>query len=95
MVAETASAGSAGILVFPNPVRDRISLYFNLKNPGRVRIVITDLMGHRILDEELIRESEGDQFIEFGLGKQVPGFYVLQLFQNDRIIGRESVIIAR
>ncbi|MFZ2338616.1 MAG: CotH kinase family protein [Bacteroidales bacterium] len=95
MIAENASAGSAGILVFPNPVRDRISLYFHLKNPGRVRIVMTDLMGHRIMDDELIRESEGDQYIEFSLGKQVPGFYVLQLFQNDRIIGRGSVIIAR
>ena len=95
MVAETASAGSAGILVFPNPVHDRLSIYFHLKNPGRIRVVLTDLMGHRIIDDELMRESEGDQYIEFDLGKQVPGFYVLQLFQNDRIIGRESVIIAR
>ena len=95
MVAETASAGSAGILVFPNPVHDRLSMYFHLKNPGRIRVVLTDLMGHRIIDDELMRESEGDQYIEFDLGKQVPGFYVLQLFQNDRIIGRESVIIAR
>lgn len=95
MLSESASAGSAGILVFPNPVRDRISLYFNIKNPGRVRIVLTDMMGHRIIDDELIRESEGDQYIEFSLGKQVPGFYVLQLFQNNRIIGRQSVIIAR
>jgi hypothetical protein len=70
-------------------------MYFHLKNPGRIRVVLTDLMGHRIIDDELMRESEDDQYIEFDLGKQVPGFYVLQLFQNDRIIGRESVIIAR
>ncbi|MBN2665598.1 MAG: CotH kinase family protein [Bacteroidales bacterium] len=96
MVAETASSGLVGdILVFPNPVRDRIGLYFHLKNPGRIRIVLTDLMGHRIIDDELIRESEGDQYIEFSLDKQVPGFYVLQLFQNGSVIGRESVIIAR
>jgi len=96
MVAETVSGSSANeILVFPNPVQDRISLYFNLNKPGRIRIVMTDLMGHRIINDEMIRESEGDQYIEFNLGKQVPGFYVLQLFQNNRIIGRESVIIAR
>ena len=96
MITPTASAESAGgILVFPNPVRDRIGLYFHLKKPGSVKIVLTNLMGHRIIDDEQSRESEGDQYIEFSLGKQIPGFYVLQLFQNGRIIGRESVIISR
>lgn len=77
------------------PARDRMSLYFNLRNPGSVRIVLTDLMGNKIIDDELISELEGDQYIDFSLGEQVPAFYVLQLFQNNRIIGRQSVIIAR
>lgn len=96
MVAETVS-GSTGndILVFPNPVRSRFSLYFNLKNPGPVRIVMTDLMGHRIIDEEQVLEAAGDQYIECNPGKQVPGFYVVQLFRGDRLLGRKSIIIAR
>ncbi len=96
MVAETVSTGLVGdILVFPNPVRDRISLYFSLENPGRIRIVLTDLLGHAIINDKQTRESAGDQYIEFTLGNQVPGFYVLQLFHGDKLIGRESVIIAR
>jgi hypothetical protein len=96
MVAESVS-GSAGndIVVFPNPVRDQFSMYFNLKNPGMVRIVITNLMGHRVHYEEQVLETVGDQYIEVNPGKQTPGFYVVQLFRGNRLIGRKSIIIAR
>jgi len=96
MVAETVSGTSGNdILVFPNPVRDKINLYFHLSKPGTVRIVMTNLMGHRILEEEHVREADGDQFIEVIPGKQVPGLYVIQVFRGDRLIGKKSIVFAR
>lgn len=96
MVSETVSgSGGNDIVVFPNPVGDRFSMYFNLKNPGLVKIVITNLMGHRIHYEEQVLETVGDQCIEVNPGKQTPGYYVVQLFRGNRLVGRKSIFIAQ
>ena len=81
------------ILVFPNPVKDKMNLYFYLTFSGEIRIEIFDLLGRKIFNEEFLLESQGYQYLSFDIYNLAPGYYVLQVLQGDRQIGRKNILI--
>lgn len=81
------------ILVFPNPVKDKMNLYFYLTFSGEIRIEIFDLLGRKIFNEEFLPESQGYQYLSFDIYNLAPGYYVLQVLQGDRQIGRKNILI--
>ena len=95
MLAENVSENYAmeDILVFPNPASDQINLYFYLVFPGEIRIGIYDLLGRKVVDEELFQENAGYQFISLEINHLVSGYYVLQVFKGDKRIGRKNILI--
>ncbi len=56
MLAENVSENFARdeILVFPNPARDKINLYFYLVYSGEIRIEIYDLLGRKVFHKEML-----------------------------------------
>jgi hypothetical protein len=82
-----------GILVFPNPVRDMMNLYFYLTFSGEIRIEIIDLLGRKVFNNEFLPDSQGYQYISFDINNLASGYYVLQISQGQKLIGRENILI--
>jgi len=82
-----------GILVFPNPVRDMMNLYFYLTFSGEIRIEIIDLLGRKVFNNEFLPDSQGYQYISFDINDLASGYYVLQISQGQKLIGRENILI--
>jgi len=82
-----------GILVFPNPVRDRLNLYFYLTFSGEIKVEIIDLLGRKVINNEFLPDNQGYQYISFDINNIASGYYVLQILQEQRFIGRENILI--
>jgi len=95
MLAENVSENYAKdeILVFPNPARDKINLYFYLVFPGEIRIGIYDLLGRKVLDQGNMSLSPGYQYISLDINHLVKGYYILQVFNGDKRIGRRNILV--
>jgi len=95
MVAENVSQdySKSDILVFPNPTKDKVNLYFYLASYGEIGIEIFDLLGRRIFYNEVMSENPGYQYFSFDIHHLAAGYYVLRLMQDGRLIGRENIII--
>ncbi|HBC78017.1 MAG TPA: spore coat protein CotH [Bacteroidales bacterium] len=95
MLAENVSENYAKneILVFPNPVRDQINLYFYLSFSGEIRIELFDLMGRKALIKEDIPEYTGYQYLSIDINNLASGYYILQVSQGKRQIGRRNILV--
>jgi hypothetical protein len=95
MVAENVSHDYSrnDILVFPNPARDQINLYFYLTFSGEIRIEIFDLLGRKVFKDEIIQENPGYQYLSLDIHQLGSGYYVLQVYQGDRRIGRKNILV--
>lgn len=64
------------IQVFPNPVRDRLNLHIDLKSNEDVKIVLFDVAGELVIEDEI----NGDKKYHVkDLGNLVSGTYFLKL----------------
>jgi hypothetical protein len=81
------------ILVFPNPARDQINLYFYLTFIGEIRIEIIDLLGREVFHDQIQIESQGYQYLSLDINQIASGYYVLQVFQGDQRVGRKNILV--
>jgi len=95
MVAENVSENYSknDILVFPNPARDKINLYFYLTFSDEIRIELFDLLGRKVFHDEIIPENQGYQYLSLDINELALGYYILQVYQGDRRIGRENILV--
>jgi hypothetical protein len=95
MIAENVSENYSknDILVFPNPARDKINLYFYLTFSGEIRIEILDLLGRKVFHDEIIPDNQGYQYLGLDINKLASGYYILQVYQGDKRIGRENILV--
>ncbi|HEC44536.1 MAG TPA: T9SS type A sorting domain-containing protein, partial [Bacteroides sp.] len=71
-------SGVNGLVVYPNPVQDRLNMYFHLEKMGGYSISIMNTEG-RILKQESHQGSYGRNNLSTDLGDLPEGVYVLQL----------------
>ena len=95
MVAENVSGNYSGneILVFPNPARDQINMYFYLTWSGEIRIEIVDMLGRKVFQEEILPENQGYQYLSLNINQLASGYYVLQVYQGGNRIGRKNILV--
>jgi hypothetical protein len=95
MVAENVSENHSknDILVFPNPARDKINLYFYLTFSDEIRIELFDLLGQKVFHEEIMPENQGYQYLSLDINELASGYYILQVYQGDRRIGRDNILV--
>jgi hypothetical protein len=95
MLAENVSENYSRneILVFPNPVRDRINLYFYLSFSSEIRIEMFDLMGRKVFINDITPENKGYQYLSFDINDIASGYYVLQVSQGKKQIGRRNILV--
>jgi len=95
MVAENVSENYSGneILVFPNPARDQITMYFYLAYSGEIRIEMVDMLGRKVFQEEILPENQGYQYLSLNIDQLASGYYVLQVSQGGNRIGRKNILV--
>jgi flagellar hook assembly protein FlgD len=82
--------------IFPNPFRQSATIEFSTKNPGHIRIGITDMDGKTVkilLDDRIAAGNHSFTWDGMDLtSSQVkPGVYFIRFFIEDRAIEKKIV----
>ncbi|MDN5203221.1 fibronectin type III domain-containing protein [Fulvivirgaceae bacterium BMA10] len=85
---------SSKINLFPNPVRDNLTLLFESNNPGKAKIVVMNILGKKVL-ERTFSINEGKNDLPLSLKQGLSGHYVLQLHLNAENIITKRFILMR
>lgn len=78
-----------GISVFPNPATNYLTLRSTLLNNKPAQLTITDMLGKRVLSQEL-QFTQQDLTIPINL---VAGNYVVNVWQDNQPIGKQKIIV--
>ncbi len=93
------AGGSSGdvskqeFLVFPNPIRDRMNLYFYSAGSSEISIQIFDILGRKIFENKITPAYSGFQFVTLDLPPLRAGYYILKALQGNRQLGRRNIMI--
>ena len=69
--------------IYPNPNNGSFNLAFNLTQPANVNIVVTDLLGKEIYQQQLSSEKAGKKNIELLLTDLQSGLYICTIVGNN------------
>ncbi len=82
------------IILYPNPVKDKLGLMLNLDTDTRLNIQLIDLNGqliHNLFDQEI---NKGFQHVSVDIDNSIPaGIYLCRLQTNDSVITRKLIVI--
>ena len=70
------------VIAYPNPTRNILSVFVDLKKPGFVSIEILDAMGKR-MHQQNSYSGTGDRVLDFDLSAYPPGIYFLRVKGED------------
>ncbi len=79
--------------VYPNPVRDRLNIRFELNSTSSLEINLFDVLGKLVYQSSNEPMSVGLQNIALNLPQLKAGYYTLSIQQSNQIIGRQKVIV--
>ena len=88
------NASIADILIFPNPVRERMNLYYNSTGFGKVRIELFNLLGKKVFSREISPSGWGLQYLDLDIYPVRSGYYILKATQGERLIGKKKIIVS-
>jgi hypothetical protein len=77
--------------LFPNPASDKITLTFQLKDKDSVEVLISDITGGVVFEEQLANFN-GRYSREIKLGEENGGVYVASIHQNGKIYSKKFMI---
>ena len=80
------------LLVFPNPTKDYVNISFHSSATGNdMHLTVQDLSG-KTLNDSYFDSHQGSniQPLEF---QYAPGVYMLNLYENNQLIGRKQVVV--
>jgi hypothetical protein len=86
------SFGNNGIIVFPLPVKNNLTVIFNLVDLSRAKLELIDLSGKIIYNEYYSPPAQGNQEVIIDLGNFNTGYYILKITQGSRRIGVRNVV---
>ena len=78
-----------GISVFPNPATNYLSLRSTLPNHKPTQLTITDMLGKRVLSQEL-QFTQQEITLPINLG---PGTYIVRLVQDHQGICTQKITV--
>ena len=88
----TLSKSISGLQLFPNPVREELTVAFNISEETDVRILVMDMNG-KLIEMEERTAAIGDQQWKLNSRPLNPGFYFVHLItSNDRMTQKFVVV---
>ncbi len=73
--------------IFPNPIKDKANISFNLDKPENIKIIISDMLGHMVITKDLGLVSVGKNNYKIDIGNIKSGIYIVEINS-----GKESII---
>jgi len=83
---------SAGIEIFPNPVRDQANISFELENPGVVQYKVFNYAGAVVMQSKEQHFGTGKQTISFTTGQLNTGVYIIEFITPETTITKQIVV---
>ncbi len=80
--------------VSPNPAKDQVELAFSLTETDAPVVYVIDIMGRKVLQQQLGQLGTGNHHAQLDLSAQSAGIYFIQL-QSDKIKARKKVILTK
>lgn len=81
------------VSVFPNPVKDQMSILFFIKDLIKVDIEIMDLLGKTVYYSGYSPGFSGKQTFQMNIPVIASGYYILKIKQKGQIIGVQKLIV--
>lgn len=85
------SFSNDGITLFPVPVKDNLTIVFDLVDLSRMKLELVDLFGKKIYEEYYIPPAQGNQEVIIDMSHFKTGYYILKISQGSRTIGIKKV----
>jgi len=79
------------VVIYPNPVKEKMTVALNLADEGNIRLEFTDLSGRKVSDLQYYVGS-GYQELFLDLGTYRTGYYILRIYEESRLLGIKKVI---
>lgn len=71
--------------VYPNPVKDFITVEMNANNPGNIEISLINILGTEVKKWTELSLNQGDQKVKLDLSEFKSGVYILKVSKQDQV----------
>jgi hypothetical protein len=78
--------------IYPNPVKEILSIDFNYPTEGNIVIEIKDMKGRSVFNQQLT--NDGSSHTDLNIQQLKPGIYMLRITNGNRLIGDRKFIKA-
>jgi hypothetical protein len=92
METEAKKAEPQTVLLFPNPVEDVAFLTVNLLQPSHIRADIADLLGNRVLSQNMGHLQPGSHQFSLDVSGLSPGVYIVAITVGCRQYTRKLLV---
>lgn len=94
--AEEEERGVGGVAMWPNPVRDQLSVRYESGGGEAERIEVLDMLGRVVLVQEVEGGIVGERLIGIRTSALASGSYRVRVIdENDRELGQASVMVVK
>ena len=84
-IAMVARPSINDVLVVPNPVSNEATILFNSADDGMAKLIITDIFGRIIIDEE-VEIVDGGNSLKFDVSDFSSGMYLGRIFSGSNVV---------
>lgn len=72
--------------MYPNPVKDKLTVEFHIKNLGDMKIKVFDILGNEVVKKDVYMNNSGLNRIIFDLSDLRPGIYILKAVKDSHTV---------
>jgi hypothetical protein len=81
-----------GIVIYPIPVKDKLTIAINVVTTGDLSFEFIDLFGRKIYEYVFKPASEGNQEIFIDMSQFNTGYYILKITQGSKQLATKKVV---
>ena len=89
------SGDPARVILYPNPIVDQLSINIENAQTGTYRIMVFDLLGQLLNDEQVTAGFDNKATIDIDFGRYATGNYFVRIMHDRKIIQTGKVVKIR
>lgn len=72
--------------MYPNPVKEKLTVEFQVKNQGDMIIKVYDILGNEVVKKDVFMSNSGLNKIIFDLSELRAGIYILKAVKETHVV---------